>query len=112
MSRSVLALAFGAGLLAVPLVPYSVTSAAAADVSAVTAGSSIYDAAGEKVGTVTDILTSTHGAAFAVVDVGSYVGKPKIVLCPLTRITFGADHMTVKMTRSDVLQMPDFGYNV
>ena len=112
MHRSTLALTLVAGLLAAPLASFSLTSAVAAEASAVSAGSIIYDAAGEKIGTVTDVLTSTHGTAFAVVDVGSYVGKPKTVLCPVTRIAVGPTHMTVNATRSDVQQMPEFNYNV
>ena len=37
---------------------------------------------------------------------------PKVVLCPLGRIASSGDRLTVQMTREDVKQMPDFGYNV
>jgi hypothetical protein len=112
MSRSVLSLALVAGLLASPLAPYAVTTAAAAETASVATGASIYDAVGQKVGTVTDVLTSSKGTAFAVVDVGGYVGKPKVVLCPVASIGGNTGHMTVQMTRADVERLPDFGYNV
>jgi hypothetical protein len=109
MSRSALAVALALGVLSAPLATNGV--ALAADASAVATGSVIYNAAGEKIGTVTDLLTSTHGAAFAVVDVGGYVGKPKVVLCPVSRINGSGDHMTVNMTREDVQRMPAIEYN-
>jgi len=115
MKRTTSALLVAAALLGAPavsLTPHVAFAAAPAAAASMTPGAIVYDMSGKEIGTVVDVLTNTHNDAYAVLNVKPYVGHDKMVLVPVDHIGGTPDHMTMNVTRSEIMHMAALAYNV
>jgi uncharacterized protein YrrD len=72
-------------------------------------GMTVYNEAGDKIGTVFDILVRAGAEPTALIDVGDYVGAKKIVAFPIANLRFdGAKPMMMGASRDSLHAMPNF----
>ncbi|WP_428491229.1 PRC-barrel domain-containing protein [Rhodopila sp.] len=73
----------------------------------------IYNAAGEEIGTIDDVLVDPKvGQPRAILSVGKYLGKKdELVAVPLDSIEFGSDRMVMPQgTKQHMAEMRRFSY--
>jgi len=77
-------------------------------------GSAVYDAKGESVGDVADLIVDRDGHVPAVViSVGGFLGiGNKLIAIPMDGVKFGEnDRLTVNLTRDQIAQAPGYSYS-
>ncbi len=72
-------------------------------------GMPIYNEAGDKIGTVTEVLVRTGTEPLAIVNIGDYVGGQKLVAIPLTKLSMsGEKPMMPGATKAMMMSWPAF----
>ncbi len=77
-------------------------------------GMTVYNDAGDKIGSVLDVLVRTGTEPQAIVNVGDYLGGSKLVAIPLAKLNLeGAKPMMMGATKAMLMALPaypgDFG---
>lgn len=77
-------------------------------------GMTVYNDAGDKIGSVLDVLVRTGTEPQAIVNVGDYLGGTKLVAIPLAKLNLeGAKPMMMGATKAMLMALPaypgDFG---
>jgi sporulation protein YlmC with PRC-barrel domain len=75
-------------------------------------GMPVYNERGEKIGVIDDItLPAAGGEVSAILQVGGYVGAPKLVKVPLSHVQLTTEKPMMPADKTALMAMPNYTYS-